>query len=50
MMAVTGAFIVLSTLPGDRVGLSRSFASRLFTKTMRTGCELAAVGAIRVSA
>ena len=44
MIAVTGAAIVLSTLPGDSAGRSRSFASRLLTKTKRAGQLLAEVG------
>ena len=46
MMAVTGAFMVLSTLPGSRAGLSFSFAAFDFTKTMRIGHMLADVGPI----
>ena len=42
MMAQTGAFMVLSRLPSERCGLSRSLASRDFTKTKRAGLQLAA--------
>src|SRR5262245_13251990 len=44
MIAVTGADIVFSWLPGLRCGLSRSFASGLRRNRMRAGCELAVVG------
>ena len=44
MMAQTGAFIVLSRLPSDRCGLSRSLASRDLTKRKRAGLQLAEVG------
>ena len=46
MMAVTGAFIVLSTLPASSAGFSLSFASRDFTRMMRMGHMLAEVGPI----
>ena len=46
MMAVTGALIVLSTLPGASAGRSRSLACWLRTNTMRAGEQLALVGAI----
>ena len=46
MMAQTGAFMVLSRLPSDRCGLSRSLASRDFTNTKRAGLQLARVGPI----
>ena len=44
MMVQTGAFIVLSRLPSERCGLSRSFASGDFTNTKRAGLQLAEVG------
>ena len=44
MIAVTGACMVLSTLPGVRAGRSRSLASRDFTKSTRIGLQLALVG------
>ena len=44
MMAQTGAFIVLSRLPSERCGLSRSFAARDFTNRKRAGLQLALVG------
>jgi hypothetical protein len=47
MMAVTGAFMVLSTLPASRQGRSRSLPSGDFTKTTRMGHMLAEVGPIR---
>jgi hypothetical protein len=46
MMAVTGAALVLSTLPGERAGMRRALASGVRTKTMRAGQELALVGPI----
>ena len=45
VMAVTGADLVLSTLPGDTQPSSFSPASGEVTKTMRAGDELAEVGA-----
>ena len=45
-MAVAGAFIVFSTLPSLRQGLSRSLASADVTKTTRMGQQLALVGPI----
>ena len=44
MMAQTGAFMVLSRLPSESSGFSRSFASRDFTNTKRAGLQLALVG------
>ena len=44
MMAVTGAAIVLSTLPSWRQGLSFSLAAFDFTNTTRIGHMLAEVG------
>ena len=44
MMAQTGAFMVLSRLPSDRCGSSRSLAARDFTKMKRAGLQLAEVG------
>ena len=44
MIAVTGAALVLSTLPGVSAGSSRAFASGVRTKTKRAGHELALVG------
>jgi len=44
MIAVTGAWMVLSTLPGVRAGRSRSLASRDFTKSTRIGLQFALVG------
>ena len=46
-MAVTGAAMVLSTLPGASAGLSSALASAPLTNTTRAGCELAAVGPMR---
>ena len=46
MMAQTGAFMVLSRLPSDRCGLSRSLASRDLTNRKRAGLQLARVGPI----
>ena len=45
-MAVAGAFIVFSTFPSLRHGLSRSLAAGDFTKTTRMGQQLALVGPI----
>ena len=45
-MAVTGAVMILSTLPASSAGFSRSFASRDFTKMIRSGHMLAEVGPI----
>src|SRR5690349_18175689 len=44
MIAVTGACMVLSTLPGLSAGRSRSLASGDFTKSTRIGLQLALVG------
>ena len=44
MIAVTGAAIVCSTLPGVSAGRSRSFASGVLTKTIRAGQLLRRVG------
>src|SRR5262245_51591127 len=44
MIAVTGAAIVLSRLPGLSAGLSFSLPSVVRTKTIRTGCEFCEVG------
>jgi hypothetical protein len=49
-MAVTGALVILETLPGDTQAFSFSFASGLRTNTKRAGCELNAVGPQRSSA
>ena len=46
MIAVTGAALVLSTLPGLSAGISRALASGVRTKRMRAGEELALVGPI----
>ena len=48
MIAVTGADMVLSRLPSERNGFSRSFASFETTKTMRAGLILALVGPQRM--
>ena len=48
-MAVTGAFIVLSTLPCESEGRSLSFAAALRTNTTRIGWLLAPVGGMRAS-
>ena len=45
-MAVTGAAMVLSTLPGASAGRSRSFASAERMNTIRIGETLALVGPI----
>ena len=47
MMAVTGACLVLSTLPGVSAGSSRALASGVRRKTKRAGQELALVGPTR---
>src|SRR5262245_55682147 len=44
MIAVIGADIVFSWLPGLRCGLSRFLASLLRRNRMRAGCELPVVG------
>ena len=44
MMAVTGALIVLSTLPASNAVFSFSLASFVLTKTSRIGQQLALVG------
>src|SRR6185436_11338637 len=44
MIAVTGAAIVLSRLPGLSAGLSFSLPSGVRTKTIRAGCEFCEVG------
>ena len=44
MIAVTGAALVLSTLPGVSAGSSRAFASGVRRNTKRAGQELALVG------
>jgi hypothetical protein len=46
MIAVTGAAMVLATLPAMSAGLSRSLAPRERRKTRRMGLELALVGGI----
>src|SRR6266852_3138459 len=46
MMAVTGAFMVLSTLPSLRAGLSRALPSADVTNSTRMGLQLALVGPI----
>src|SRR5689334_13373671 len=43
-IAVAGAFMVLSTFPASRAGLSFSFASLDFTNTIRSGHMFADVG------
>ncbi len=48
MMAVTGAALVLSTLPGLSAGISRAFASGFRTKRIRAGHEFALVGPERM--
>jgi hypothetical protein len=48
-MAVTGAAIVLSTLPGISAPLRRDLAFALRTKTIRKGEALAEVGPIFAS-
>jgi hypothetical protein len=47
-IAVAGAAITLSTLPGLNAGARRRFASSVVTKTMRSGAQLAEVGPIFV--
>src|SRR5215472_9316535 len=47
MIAVAGAVMVLSTLPGARAGRSRSLASGVTTNTNRPGKQLALVGPSR---
>ena len=49
MMAVTGAFMVLSTLPSLRVGLSRALDSADFTNSTRMEQQLELVGPIFVT-
>ncbi len=44
MIAVTGAALVLSTLPGLSASSSRAFASGVRTNRIRAGQELALVG------
>jgi hypothetical protein len=44
MIAVTGADLVFSTLPGETQPSSFAFASGERTKTIRAGDELAEVG------
>ncbi len=44
MIAVTGAAIVLSRLPGLSAGFSFSLPSGVRTKTMRPGWEFTEVG------
>jgi len=44
MIAVTGAFMVLSRLPGLSAGASFSFASFVRTNTNRAGCVFMVVG------
>ena len=44
MMAVTGAFMVLSTFAGESAGNSLCFASGVRRKRIRTGEQLALVG------
>src|SRR5690554_4487531 len=48
IIAVTGAAMVFSRLPGDRAGFRRSFAAADLTKVMRMGSQLALVGPITV--
>src|SRR5690242_19477097 len=48
-IAVAGAAMVLSTLPGARAGFNRAFASGEVTKTNRPGEPLALVGPSRAS-
>ena len=48
MIAVTGAALVLSTLPGVSAGIKRAFASGVRTKRIRAGHELALVGPDRM--
>ena len=45
-MATTGADMVLSTLPADKAGFSRSFAQSVRRNTKRAGEQLAEVGPI----